>query len=240
MISFLADPKNVPFLVAYGFLIVFGLLLTIGGMLDHGHDHDAGVDADGHPHIHGDIDGDGDIDFLDSALGWLGIGKAPISMLLLIFCWAFGSAGFIVQWIAFKATGSLQSPGLASAIAIVPAIVLHCLLAVVVAKFTNRDDSTAVHSDSFIGKTATIVIGQTTRGKPTQAKLKDQHGQTHYLMVEPHREEDSLQAGEEVVVVARNGSLFEVMPNDIDIIAAHLRVADSAKGEHLTHGPRNS
>jgi hypothetical protein len=227
VISFLNNPNNVPFLVAYGFLIVLGLILAVGGLMDHGHDHDA--DVDGHPAIHGDVDGDGDVDFADSMLGFLGIGRVPLTMLLLTFCWAFGSTGFLTQWIAYKVTGALFPSLIASAIAIVPAIFLHGMVAKGIAKITDRDDSTAIHSDAFVGKTATIVIGQTTKGKPTQAKLKDQHGQTHYLMVEPHREEDSLQAGEEVVVVARRGSLFEVMPTDIDVIAAHLRAADAPK-----------
>lgn len=110
-----------------------------------------------------------------------------------------------------------------------PALFLHSFVARGIGYFTARDDSTAVHSDSFVGKTATVVIGQTTKGKPTQAKLKDQHGQTHYVLIEPHREEDTLNAGDEVVIVDRRGNLFEVMPNDIDLISSHLRVADRPK-----------
>lgn len=243
MVDFLLNGQNLPFLVAYFFMIGFGLVTIVGSALDHGHGHDGGHDVhhevghdaghdvhhDADAHLHGDLDHDGDIDLGDAVLGFLGLGKAPITMLLVSFAWSFGSMGYIVQWISHLSSDRLFAPGLASVIALIPALVLHSFVARGIGFFTSRDDSTAVHSDTFVGKTAVVVIGQTTKGRPTQAKLKDQHGQTHYVMVEPHREEDTLAAGEEVVVVARNGALFEVMPNDIDIISAHLRAADRPK-----------
>lgn len=229
VVDFLLSGQNIPFLIAYVIMLAFGVVAVIGGALGHG-DHDADVDhdIDVDGHLHGDLDHDGDIDFGDTVLGFLGLGKAPITMLLVSFAWSFGSCGFITQWIA-KSAGGMLAPGLAALAAIVPALVLHSFVAKGIGYFTARDDSTAVHSDSFVGKTAVVVIGQTTKGKPTQAKLRDQHGQTHYVLVEPHREEDTLNAGEEVVIVARTGTLFEVMPNDIDLIAAHLRAADRPK-----------
>jgi hypothetical protein len=147
-------------------------------------------------------------------------------MLLVSFAWSFGSAGFVTQWTSKVLTGSLVSALVASGIALLPALIIHSYVAKGIGYFTSRDDSTAVHSDAFVGKTATVVLGQTTKGKPTQAKLRDQHGQTHYLLIEPHREEDTLHVGDEVVIVSRNGSLFEAMPNDIDLIATHLRAGD--------------
>lgn len=235
MVDFLLSEQNIPFVIAYVVMLAFGLVTIVGGALGHGHGHDSDADLahdishDVDGHLHGDLDHDGDVDFGDTVLGFLGLGKAPITMLLVSFAWSFGSCGFIVQWISKSSTQSLLNAGLAGLIALVPALILHSFVAKGIGYFTARDDSTAVHSDSFVGKAAIVVIGQTTKGKPTQAKLRDQHGQTHYVLVEPHREEDTLSAGEEVVIVARNGTLFEVMPNDIDLIAAHLRASDRPK-----------
>jgi Protein of unknown function (DUF1449) len=234
VVRFLTDGQNIPFLIAYVVMLAFGLVAVIGGALGHGHghDHDVDVDVAGHDmdgHLHGDLNHDGDVDFGDTVLGFLGLGKAPVTMLLVSFAWCFGSCGFVTQWIAKSTAENLLPAGVAALIALFPALVLHSFVAKGIGYFTARDDSTAVHSDSFVGKTAIVVIGQTTKGKPTQAKLKDQHGQTHYVLVEPHRDEDILNAGDEVIIVARQGTLFEVMPNDIDLISAHLRVADRPK-----------
>lgn len=242
MIEFLTSDQNLPFLVAYGFMLAFGLVTVLSGAFDHGHGdaspgHDVSNDVGGHGvdghdvdgDLHGDLDHDGDIDLGDTILGFLGLGKAPITMLLVSFAWSFGSAGFIAQWISKLASGSLLSAGTASLIALVPALIVHSYVARGIGYFTAREDSTAIHSDTFVGKTATVVLGQTTKGRPTQAKLRDQHGQTHYLLIEPHRDEDTLNVGDEVVIVSRRGSLFEAMPTDIDLITAHLRAADQPK-----------
>lgn len=237
LIDFLLSGQNIPFLIAYVVMLAFGLVAVIGGAVGHGHDHDADVGghdiahgADGH--LPGDLNHDGHVDFGDTVLGFLGLGKAPLTMLLVSFAWCFGSCGFVTQWIAKGIAEALLPAGAAALIALFPALVLHSFVARGIGYFTSREDSTAVHSDSFVGKTATVVIGQTTKGKPTQAKLKDQHGQTHYVLVEPHRDEDVLNAGEEVIIVARRGTLFEVMPNDFDLIANHLRVAEGPKEQN--------
>jgi hypothetical protein len=248
VIEFLLAGQNLPFAIAYGFVLIFGLVTFLGGAMDHhghgdahGHEFDHGPDvhaghevhghevhghdvhghdADGHDgHVH--LDGNG---VAETLLGWLGIGKAPLTMLLISFGWSFGSVGFVTQWIARKSGGALMPAILACAIALVPALVTHGFIARGLAVFTGKDDSTAVHSESFVGKTATVLLAASSKGKPTQAKFRDQHGQTHYILVEPHRDEDTFSPGDEVVLVSRNGSLFEAMPTDIDDLTERLRV----------------
>ncbi|HRD30599.1 MAG TPA: DUF1449 family protein [Fimbriimonadaceae bacterium] len=218
MVKFLLAPQNIPFLVAYIIMLAFAVLTLVVGAMDNA-DADAEVD----------IDADG-LDFGDHVLSYLGIGKVPFTMLLVSFAWSFGSCGYIVQFV-FRSMAGMVSPWVASAIALVPALLLHGLVAKGLRQITDRDDSTAVHSDSFVGKLATVTLGETQRGKPTQAKLRDQHGQTHYVLVEPHREEDTLLPGQEVILVARQGSLYEAMPNDIDLITADLRVGNGSAEE---------
>ncbi len=216
MLEFLLAKQNLAFTIAYAFMLLFGLLTLITGAMSG----DADVDVDADADI--DIDADGP-DFAAGALSFLGLGKAPVMMLLVAFSWAFGSAGFILQWIVRGSTGSLLPAALAIPAALVPALILHGAVAALLSKLTNREDSAAIHSDALVGKTATVVLAQTERGKPTQAKVRDQFGTTHYILVEPHRDEDRFSPGEEVVLVSRNGSLFEAMPTDIEVISEHLR-----------------
>ena len=47
----------------------------------------------------------------------------------------------------------------------------------------------------LVGRMATIVLGTARQGSPAQAKVRDQHGQTHYVMLEPDEDGASFQAG---------------------------------------------
>jgi len=229
VIEFLKQPNNLPFLVAYLFMAIFGVfVLVTGGLGDHG-DADVDVDMDADVSLEGDLNHDGVVSALEHGLGFLGFGKAPLMMLLVSFAWAFGSAGLVTQWTAWSTSRTLYPTPLAVAICIVPALLIHAGLARGISYFTNREDSSAVNSRTFLGKTATILVGETTKGRPTQAKFKDPHGQTHYVLVEPHREGDTFAPNDEVILVAQRGNLFEVMPTDIDILTDQLRALDWPK-----------
>ena len=49
---------------------------------------------------------------------------------------------------------------------------------------------------------------------------QDQHGQAHYVMVEPDQDEDSFSAGEAVLLVAEAGPNFRVIRNDNPALSA--------------------
>jgi hypothetical protein len=53
-----------------------------------------------------------------------------------------------------------------------------------------------------------VTIGTARRGSPAQARVRDVHGQTHYVMIEPNDEAQSVGAGEAVLLVRREGNIF--------------------------------
>lgn len=214
-------------MVAYLFMAIFGVFVLVFGTLGDHSDVEGDLDTEVSPE--GDLNHDGVVSLLEHGLGFLGFGKAPVMMLLVSFAWAFGSAGLITQWIAWSSSRTLLSASLASAVAFVPALMVHALLARGIGYFTDREDSTAVNSRTFIGKTATILVGNTIKGRPTQAKFKDPHGQTHYVLVEPHRDGDTFAPNDEVILVAQRGNLYEVMPTDIDILTDQLQAIEWPK-----------
>jgi hypothetical protein len=81
-----------------------------------------------------------------------------------------------------------------------------------------REDSTAVSHDSLVGLPATITLGATLRGTPSQAKLVDKFGQTHYVLVEPLRETDRFEAGETILLVQRDGHKYLAIENSADML----------------------
>jgi hypothetical protein len=56
-------------------------------------------------------------------------------------------------------------------------------------------------------------MGVAREGKPAQAKLKDQHGQTHYLLVVPDNPEEHFEQGNKTIIVSQSGSIFRVIAN---------------------------
>ena len=71
-----------------------------------------------------------------------------------------------------------------------------------------KDHTTAVSTESLIGRRATITDGVARTGSPARARVKDVHGQTHYVMVEPHEASSEIHAGDEVLLVRREGGQF--------------------------------
>jgi len=80
-----------------------------------------------------------------------------------------------------------------------------------VARIMPKEETSAVSRETFVGRVATVVLGTARAGKPAQARLCDEHGRTHYVMVEPDVEEESFDAGEPVLLVCSAGSRFRVI-----------------------------
>jgi hypothetical protein len=71
-----------------------------------------------------------------------------------------------------------------------------------------RDETTAVSEDSLVGRVAVITLGVASSAAPAEGRVRDEHGQTHYVMVEPDIAGESFSAGSEVLLVKRAGARF--------------------------------
>ena len=184
MLDFILAPENLPFSVALLVMLLIGLVEALG----------LGAAA-----AHIDIDADAGADLL----GWLGIGQVPLLMLLVVLLAWFGIVGLAVQ----QVTGPM-SPWLASAGAFAAALPLTGFTARGLARIMPRDETTAVSIDTLVGKRASVTVGVARRGSPAQARVRDVHGQTHYVMMEPCGDGEAVAAGETVLLVRREGNIF--------------------------------
>ena len=150
---------------------------------------------------------------LSRLLGWLRFGQVPVLMLLVIFLTAFGLIGLSIQAFTHNTLGFLWPGSLASIPALLLALPAVRLLGGVLARILPRDETYAVPVDSLVGRVATITIGTARLGRPAEARVRDQHGTTHYLMVEPDTEDSTFPAGQQVLLVRRAGSLFKAIDN---------------------------
>ncbi|MFA9480374.1 YqiJ family protein [Phycisphaerales bacterium AB-hyl4] len=228
MFEFLLATENLPFTIALGVMVLLGLLEGVTTVLGMGASSfldavlpDVDIDADLDINTFDLTTADGDLDLGDVAshgpvaklMGWMHIGRVPVLILLALFLFAFGMAGLFVQMFAEGLTGMLLPAVLAVVPAFIAAMFVVHYTGMLLAKIIPKDETSAVGVDSFVGRVAQITLGTARRGSPAQAKLRDQHGQTHYVMVEPDSDDAVFDQGIHVLLVKRDGPRFLAIEN---------------------------
>ncbi|MES2339732.1 MAG: YqiJ family protein [Pseudomonadota bacterium] len=189
MLEFLGAPGNVVFVAAIVLMVLVGVVQAVG--------------------LGGDVDVDADADL--DALSWLGVGRVPMMVLLVVFLAAFGLIGLVGQQLILGATGALLSPLVAIPTAGVAALPVTSVLARGLGRILPRDFTTAIDIDDLAGSAAVIVTGRATRGSPARARVEDRHGQPHYVMAEPDMPDAMFVEGERILLVRREGDVFRAI-----------------------------
>lgn len=211
MIELLQHPNAFPFTVALtimaGLAVLEAVSLLFGAGLS-GFLDDLLPDS-----LDADIDLDADVDMehtsvVSKAFGWLKINEVPGLVALILFLLCFGLTGLALQWAMSRTLGAPIGAGAA-----VVASLLLCLPVLrgaitVIGPVIPKDETDVVSQDSFVGEAATVVLGEARHGSPAQAKLFDQHGQAHYLMVEPEDADAVLSEGAEVILMRRQDTRY--------------------------------
>jgi len=214
MIEFISAPENIPFSVAlavmFGMALLEGITAIFGaalsGLLETLiPDYDFEVDLS-------DIEAQSP-SALSRLLGWLRIGEVPILMLLVVFLTSFGLIGLGIQSFSLGATGYLLPGIVASIPAFILALPVLRILGGLLGKILPKDETEAVSTASFIGRTAIITLGTSKAGSPSEAKVKDKYGVTHYIMVEPDIEGIEFKSGSVILLVKNEGHIFKAIKN---------------------------
>ena len=199
MFDLLLSPDYAPFAIAFVVMLGIGLIEAVGLGLGH-LDMDTDIDAHG---------GDAGPDLL----GWLGLGRGlPILVWLTSLLGCFTLAGIAIQQGATALAGAPLHWGLASGGALIAGSLLNTLAANGLARIMPGFETSVISTDDFLRRRGTILEGTARRGSPARAKIVDQHGQAHFIMVEPHDDADAIAAGETALIVRRDGKLFYALP----------------------------
>jgi hypothetical protein len=201
MWMFLLSPDNVPFVAALVLMLMIGVVeaLGLGGGLAVGE----GVEG---------LDGDVNVE-TPSLLSWINVGRLPLLMLLVVFLFGFGMTGLIGQRIV---AAIISQPGpwfLAAPLAFAVALPVTRVFGRGVARIMPRDETTAVSRDSLVGRVAVIVTGDAAQASAAQARVRDEHGQVHYVMVEPDNAADVFAQGSSVLLVRHAGAKYFAIHN---------------------------
>ncbi len=155
---------------------------------------------------------------LSRLLGWLQVGRVPLLVLLVAFLTVFGLSGLILQALARAVIGTPLPAFLVAIPALMTALPGTRVTGRILGRLIPSDETSVVSRNSFIGRVATITMGTATRDHPAEARLTDEHGQLHYMMVEPDDDAESFSAGEQVLLVDRRGGQFRVIRTTSDAL----------------------
>lgn len=198
MLALLMTPAYLPFAIALFVMIGIGLIEAIGLGL-------------GHLDLNGDISADGH----DGVLDWLGLSdELPILIWLTSLLGCFTLVGVAIQQTMSAYFGAPLTWPLASVVALAGGSLLNAAVARGVARILPGYESSVISTDDLLRRRGTILEGTARRGTPARAKVVDQHGQAHIIMVEPHEDTAVIRAGERALLVRREGQMFFALPDD--------------------------
>jgi hypothetical protein len=217
MFEFIIAPENTPFAVALLILMIIAILEGVGALFG------AGISS-----IFGGLfpDSNIEIDVADlnspgifaRALSWLRVGQVPILVLIIVFLLGFGISGLILQNFLLMTFGLMLPAFVAAILAFAISLPIVRVLGSGLNKIIPKDETSAVSKDTFIGRVATITLGESKNGSPAEAKVKDSFGKYHYIMIEPDIEGDIFVQGSKVLLVRQSGSKFYAIKNENQIM----------------------
>jgi hypothetical protein len=159
-------------------------------------------------------DAEGGTSVIGRFLAWLYVGRVPVLMLLIVFLTTFGLGGLVLQGVVWSVIGAPAPALLAVPVVLAAALPVVRVAAGVLARVLPRDETSAVRAETFVGRTALVVGGSALRGRPAQARLTDEFGTTHYVLVEPEEAGEQIASGEVVLLVRQtSGTTFGVIRN---------------------------
>ncbi|MDY0162838.1 YqiJ family protein [Desulfobotulus sp.] len=156
---------------------------------------------------------------LGKLLGWLRIREVPVLMLLVIFLACFGTLGLFFQAGLKSLTGHYLPAWLPGLPVLILSLFLTRFFGGILRRILPKDETRAVSRTSLIGKVAVVTLGTASKGHPAEAKARDEHGQTHYFLVEPDNESDVFQTGDAVLLVSLNDHLYRAIPNPSSLLS---------------------
>lgn len=214
MLQLMLANQNLPFSIALALMVMIALLEGSAALFGSG--ISSAIDSllpetDLNPHTEvSNPDADG---ALSRLLGWLRIGEVPILMLLIIWLLSFSLTGLLLQGFIQGLFGIL----LPSIVAVIIAfgISMPCVrfFGGLLQKIMPKDETSAVTSDSLLGRIAIVTQGIAKHNYAAEARVMDQHGYNHYIQLEPDQMQDEFSQGCEVLLLSRQGAVYRGIKN---------------------------
>ncbi|RTR35111.1 OB-fold-containig protein [Shewanella atlantica] len=200
MVEFLFAQANLPFLISLSLVFLLGLLegfsLILGLGLLGGLDDWLSVDVD--PEVSG----------FTGVAGWLCLNRLPLLIWFVLVLVSFALAGYTSNFLAMVFTDQVLHQAISLPIALILTLFSCRYLGAGLARILPKNETSAISIDSLSGCVGTVTLGCAVKGNPSEALVKDQHLQKHYVLVEPDMPGHEFPKGTQVVLLRREGSVW--------------------------------
>lgn len=171
--------------------------------MDAGADVDVEADADAHgPDLHGH--GDSHVPIHIAAMSWIGIGRVPLSLVLMVLFMTWGFFGFATSY-ALEERGSDRAsvPGLAIAIAAVGSILTTAIFSRAIARWLPTSATYALRRHDLLGAVGEAIYQ--IDHETGLVAVRDRHGDLFQVPGRVHDGREPIAKGRQVRLVAYNG-----------------------------------
>ena len=192
MEEYLFQSYNTPFLYALYFLAFILAIEIISLVIGIGISELISLDSDV------DVDLEIEHGFFGKFVSFIKVDNVPILILLIIYMATFSIFGFLSQSLSVQYFGYTFNLSLVVGSVAVIAFPIYKMIAKMMADKLFREETTAISEAEFLGRIATISTGTAKIGLPAEARFVDQHGQQHFVMVEP--EDENVEFGPETEI----------------------------------------
>ncbi|MDO4897027.1 MAG: YqiJ family protein [Moraxella sp.] len=215
MLDLIFAPQNFIFGVAITLMFLLFILEIVALMIGGANDWVDGFLPDSLTEAHAEIGIDSpsvDTGVFIRFLSWLYVGKIPLLMLMVVFLAVFGLTGFIFQSVVYALLGFYLPKIIAVIVVWFLSLPIVRLCAKGLYKILPKDETSAINQSELVGRVGVITVGTATMDKKAEIKVKDTHGQTHYVMAFADTDE-TLTQGETVLLVSQDGVHFRAIKN---------------------------
>jgi hypothetical protein len=227
MMTQLFSPNYLPFTFALGLMIGFLVLELVAlllGLSLHGSESDLDISpeilalqasfdlpSDATPDVPALLDASDALhgaelnaatpDTPTGLLEILGLRGVPLMIWLAALLFSFGVSGYVVQGIASAITGASLAALIAAPLAAAVALVFTRSFARIFARLVPRMETTATSAQFMGGLRGTVTQGTARAGSAAEVRLRDRHGNLHFMRCEPFHDADIIPEGAEVITV---------------------------------------
>ena len=134
----------------------------------------------------------------------------PFLIWLIVFFGGWGVTGLVLQNLVTNYFGNPFIALIAVPVAFLINLFVVRYVSMVLKRILPTDETYAIENKELIGLKAEIVIGTAKLNFPAQAKVKDQHGTMHYIMVVPQSDVEYKQ-GDTVILADLHDNQFVVI-----------------------------
>lgn len=168
---------------------------------------------------HGADHGAENVGPLEAWMSWLNKGGVPLLILTMIWLASFAITGFAIQGIASAIVAPLPTLA-ASVCAFAAALPVTRTLSRWTGRIFPGDETAAIHQADLIGLTGTVMLGPLDQGKPGRVRVRDRHGNIHFLRAQAAGDH-VIPQGAAVLLVDGSNGLFQAIPAPQDLLASN-------------------